>query len=745
MTTRSANPGFWRGWGLALVVLLALVGGVGIGEWLGWPFLARPLQQWLSERLDRRVSLSAEFGTSSPSASASPAESAAGSTASSTASSAPALASRSASGLRLRFLGGIAVQAPQLEIGAPSWSQTPHLMRARDVVLHLRYADLWRAYRNQALRIHSLQASALDVHLERLADGRASWQFKPPPAPAPELPSFGQLRFNNGTLIWRDALSATQIDAQLTLAASAAPDRPGGVLQAQGSGHYRDLPVKLELLASGAMPWLAEAEQQQRLPLTLKASVGSTRLNFNGSAVDALQLRGLIGHVSLSGPSLAAVGDPVGVTLPTTGAFRSQGVIVKDGPTWSLRLDEATVGASHLSGAFTYQTGASVPLLSGRLSGRRLLLADLGPAVGAQVMTPGGTPVRTVRRAPDSKTTVSTAAPSSSARVPSSASSRRKGRILPDRPFDLAALRNMNANVLIDIAEVDLNTPLLEPLRPLRGHLQLTGGVLTLRKLEARSGQGQLLGDLSLDGRTGLALWTTELRWDGIRLERSIRQRSQPGMPAYVAGRLSGRSSLVGQGRSTAEILSSLNGQAYTELHEGSVSNLVLEVAGLDVAQSLGLLFTGDERLPVSCAVASLVAERGVFSPRVMVFDTSDTTVWIDGSLSLANETMDLRALVAPKDFSPLTLRTSLRVHGSFDNPEVSLDKEKLGLKLAASFLLGLVNPLAALLPLIDPGDTKAARQAAAGCHALTQRATSAKSASARPAPVRGSQRSAPR
>ena len=305
--------------------------------------------------------------------------------------------------------------------------------------------------------------------------------------------------------------------------------------------------------------------------------------------------------------------------------------------------------------------------------------------------------------------------------------------MLPGRPFDLKVLRVMDANVLIDIAHVDLNTSLLEPLRPLHAHLQLAGGVLTLRDLEARTADGQLRGSMALDGRSSKALWSANVRWDGVRLERWIHQERKSGVPPFVSGRMNGRANLKGEGRSTGEILATLDGTARTELQGGAVSHLLVEAGGLDIAQALGVLFKGDDALPVQCAVADLVAQDGVFRPRVMVLDTADSSVWVDGTLSLATEALDLRAVVMPKDFSPLTLRTPLRVSGSFGNPEVSVEKGPLGLKLAGAVLLGLINPLAALIPLIDPGDADAARQGAAGCQSLRQRGT-AKRPAAKPA-----------
>jgi uncharacterized protein involved in outer membrane biogenesis len=267
----------------------------------------------------------------------------------------------------------------------------------------------------------------------------------------------------------------------------------------------------------------------------------------------------------------------------------------------------------------------------------------------------------------------------------------------------------MDADVAVAIAEVDVGAGLLEPARPVRARLLLQGGVLKLRDIDARLGDGRLRGELQLDGRGPTALMTTRLRWDGVSLDHWIHQHPADGAAPYVSGHLSGSASLTGQGGSTAEILASLNGNARTELRGGSVSHLAVEVAGLDLATSLGLLISGDKRLPIRCAVADLVAVDGVFRPRMMVFDTRASAIWVGGSLSLASETLDLRAVVSPRDFSLVALRTPLLVRGSFAHPVVTIDRGGIGRKLGTAALLALVNPLAALLPLVEVGSTSVA------------------------------------
>ncbi|MBC7682659.1 MAG: AsmA family protein, partial [Ferruginibacter sp.] len=465
------------------------------------------------------------------------------------------------------------------------------------------------------------------------------------------------------------------------------------------AGRYRKLPLKITLASSAVLP-SNNGSNPSVLPVavTLDAIVGRAHLEFKGTAPDALQPQNFRGQFRLNGPSLAGVGDPLGVTLPTTGAFNINGTLVKSEAQWNVVFSNATVGSSRLNGAFVFDTSGRVPRLSGKLGGSRLLLADLGPAVGT------------------------TAAEMADAAAPPAANKQVKGKVLPSRPFDFGALRAMDANVLVHIDEVNLNTSYLEPLQPLSLHLQLAGGVLTLSDLVARTAQGQVRGQVALDGRNPTALWTTDLRWDAVRLERWLKFNRPNGAPPYVSGQLYGEAKLAGQGRSTAEILASLQGTARTTLRNGTVSHLGVELGGLDIAQGLGMLVKGDDSLPVRCAVADLVAKGGTFRPKVMVVDTTDSAVWVDGSLSLATEAIDLRAVVVPKDFSPLTARTPIKVQGTFSNPDVSLEKTPLAKKAAASLLLAFVNPLAAIIPWVDLGDADAAQRGAAGCAALTRR-----------------------
>lgn len=655
-----------RGFAVAAIVLALLVAGVVAGEMAGWPFLAAPAERALSKTLQRDVQLG------------NPAD--------------------GKSQATVRFFGGLKIKVPELQIAAPAWSKRPFFLHASQAEMHLSYGDLWRARGGAPLDIDLLHADTLVVHAERLADGRASWAFgsATPEEKADEtqlLPTVRELRVLQGQLSFVDAPLKANITARLQLSEGASLASPAASQPASGSrplptalrgliasaeGTYGPARVTAKLRSTGIAPLLQEGGDAIAVPVALELKAGKAELSFKGTVTDVFKLSDMTGAFRVSGPSLASVGDPLGVTLPTTNAFVLAGRLAKRGEVWNVVTDDATVGASKLKAAMRFDTRPRVPLLTGSVSGPRLLLADLAPTIGGE---------------PD-------AAPA----PPPSASAPASGRVIPDKEFDLPSLRAMNANVLMSFDRVELGSLFAMPLQPLKTHLTLQDGKLVLNDLTARTADGNVAGRVSLDGNGRVALWQAELRWWGVKLENWLKQDRAGDLPPYVSGSLVGRATLKGQGRSTAQILGSLDGSIATTLRRGQVSHLVIEGAGLDIAQALGVLLKGDTALPVSCALADMRAERGVLRPRAFVVDTGDSTLWADGSISLKDETLDMRVLVAPKDFSPLALRVPLNVKGAFNAPRVSVEKGRLAAKLGGAALLSLINPLAALIPLIDPG-----------------------------------------
>lgn len=644
---------------LASTLLALIVLAVGILELMGWPFLAKPAEQWLSKALERNIQLTKQDEATRQ--------------------------------FKLRLIGGIRLNLNHFEVASPAWSQSPFMVRAENVSLALRYSDLikWANAPESALRIKSLTAALLDGNFERLKDGRTSWQFTKnesdkASAPAPE---FGLLAIQRGRLVYRDEPLDLDLDATVSLQEG---DVGADALKVAALGLYQGKKLDVQLKSIGVLPWVAK--QGDPIPVELNVSLGKARLDFKGKAADAFGMQQLSGQFAVSGSSLAAAGEALGVTLPNTPAFRTEGNLVRNANNWQVKIDSATIGNSRLNGSFVYDGGKKQPLLTGELKGPSLVLADLGPTVGAPA---------------EKKDLAATS----------------KGRVLPDKPFDLPSLRAMDADVKIDIDNLDLGSEILKPLRPLQAHLAVTQGVLRISDIQAKTAQGELAGSVQLDGRENVAIWEADLNWANVQLEQWLNMPRAGNEPPYVTGTMNGAAKLKGQGRSTAEILGSLAGNMRTQVRDGTMSHLIVEAAGLDAAEALGVWFRGDNVLQMTCAFADLDANNGVLQPKVFVIDTQDSAMWVNGSISMKTEALNLRVVVTPKDFSPVSLRTPLLITGTMGSPDVSLEKGPLAGKVAGAVLLSLLNPFAALIPFLDTGTPDSAENTnKTGCYDLAAR-----------------------
>lgn len=643
---------------LALGFLTATIAAVAVCEYQGWPFLKGPLERALSEKLQRRISLGEQF--------------------------------------TLHLLGALRLSTNALTIGSPG--SAPDLLNAVNPRLDVPYSTvlgLMGSGPHRPIRITSLELDRMDADLRRDAQGQANWQFSPRSAkttdsPGMSLPRFDKLVVKAGRLQMRDDLIKLNLDAQVSTTEGDQAQGNSGLL-INGKGQYLKKPFDLHIRSSGVLPLAASPGSAVAVPITMEANAGQSRLRFNGQAVDVLTLSDLDGTLTLSGPSLAAVGDAVGVTLPTTTLFSLKGQLSKKGDVWSLKQTQLNVGTSQLGGSYTFDRRPKVPLLTGELTGTRFVLSDLAPAFGAQ-------------------------APGANNPAPPD------GRVVPQRTFDIPSLHAMNADLTVRLKRVELGSLFARPLEPLDGQLKLQSGVLTISDLLARTADGQVGGRVTLDGNPKPPAWDADVHWKGIRLEQWLSPRNQFAgqeddsdkgkQNRYVTGQLGGHAKLHGQGNSAAQMLGTMDGDAQAWVQDGTVSHLVVEAIGLDVAQALGVVVVGDDLMPMHCAAVRVKAQQGALKPEVGVIDTDDSTILISGSLSLVDESLDLVMSAKPKDFSPLTLRSPLKVQGTFADPKFRLEAKPLGLKVISAVALGFVNPLASIIPLIDLGD-----KTDGGCH----------------------------
>ncbi len=200
---------------------------------------------------------------------------------------------------------------------------------------------------------------------------------------------------------------------------------------------------------------------------------------------------------ALKGDSLDSLFPVIGLVLPPTPAYRTEGRRVRSGARWRNEKFAGHSGKSDLAGTLQVDTGGTRPLRSGAVASRRLDLADLGPAVGARPSTPAGTKGR--------------------------GNAARLVRVLPHLPFDTARWARLDADVELSAATLLRDEAL--PLEKLKLRLLLKDARLTLDPLEFGLAGGTMKGQVTLfESGTGAESECAKL----VRDARAARPKTGP-------------------------------------------------------------------------------------------------------------------------------------------------------------------------------------------------------------------------
>jgi len=240
------------------------------------------------------------------------------------------------------------------------------------------------------------------------------------------------------------------------------------------------------------------------------------------------------------------------------------------------------------------------------------------------------------------------------------------------------------------------------PLEALEAKLKLDNGRLELDPLRFGVADGTVAGRVVLNGRQDVPSVGADLRIAKVNLQKFFEGSE---LAEDMGGTLGGRVDLTGEGNTFGEILGSSDGSLAIVMGGGRFSNLLLEFAGIDVAEALGFMLTEDQSVATRCIVGDFDVDDGLMHTKTMVIDTTDTNIAVEGAVSLKQETLDLTLEAHPKDPSLLAARSPVRVTGVFDDPQFGVDAGPLVARGAAAAVLGVVlTPLAALLPMIELG-----------------------------------------
>lgn len=566
------------------------------------------------------------------------------------------------------------VQAAEVSFANPPWAAEPQMLTADAVDLSVDLRELLRGW----LVFPELRLQRPRAFMEQASGGRKTWLLDPTQTDAQARPQIGLVRLDQGEIHYADAERRTALRVELQTTGSAATEpaaaasSPGVAFKAEGRYHGQPLAAS----GSGG-PVLAWGDETQPYPLSVKGTLGRTQVQATGTVTSLLRFTAVDLQLSLRGDSLASLFPLIGLALPPTPAYFSDGRLARQGAEWRYEAFSGKIGHSDIAGSLKVDTSGARPLLSGALVSRRLDLADLGPAIGAHEGAREGAREDAAAQGP----------------------SARAERVLPDLPIDTGRWDSLDADVTLK-AQALLQARSL-PLEDLQLRLVLTDRQLTLDPLAFGLAGGELKLRVVLDGRADPLHGQAKGRLKGLKLSRLL---PKVDLSQTSIGELHGEVDLSGHGPSVGRMLATSEGRLSLVSEKGEISRLLMEKVGLHLLEILRLNLTGDETVALNCAVADFRVSRGVMQVQALVLDTEVNTLVGSGDIDLAQETFDLTVVPSTKVTSLIALRSPIHVVGPLVKPVIEVDTGSVVLRGVGALALGLVNPLLALIPLVEAG-----------------------------------------
>jgi uncharacterized protein involved in outer membrane biogenesis len=567
------------------------------------------------------------------------------------------------------------IRAERVSFANAEWGKAGHLLNAEAIEATISVLPLFTG-RVVLPHVHLQRA---DVSLEQDADGRKNWILKDPEEEKESRFFIKLLTLDQGRFAWEDAMRDTSLKSELST------DETGVNFKTEGK--YNGMPLKA---AGHAGQVLALRDESTPFPLKAEIKIGDTAAKLEGAVTGLVGFKGIdLRFEQLSGKSMEELYWIVGLAFPDTSPYRLSGRLYRTDGKWLFEKFSGKVGESDLAGTLQVDTGGKRPFMHGDLTSKVLNFADLGPLVGTN--------------------------------------QPRKSGVLPDMPFSPERWESVDADVKINAGTI--KRPKQLPIDKFATRIQMRDKVLSLNPLEFGIAGGRLAGTIRLDGNKQPIRGDVNMRVKDLKLAKLFPTVKQT---QGSIGDLDGLIELVGTGDSVGKLLGSANGKIGVYMDEGKISRFLMELVALDLWDAARIKLKGDKDIEIRCAIADFGVKNGVMQANALVFDTTVVNVGGSGSINLKNEEMDLTLKPEPKDRSIASLNSPLYIRGTFSEPDVGPDMGRLAAKGAGAILLGIVNPLLAILPLLEEGKGKDSN-----CGQLIAQATSSSRSSASGATAR--------
>ena len=507
------------------------------------------------------------------------------------------------------------------------------------------------------LSITNLTVNDADLVLERGADGVGNWVLASEAVTSDSsvgpVPFLQSLTLRNSRLTYVGLLDQRRVVAidEATLVSETRDsdvsiDIAGSVqgVKVDASGHVGSFASLIDRSAD----W----------PLVLAARVGTNRIAIDGKIGDPWAFTGYRFGVNATLPSLPTLqtvssdGDP-GEPLPSLPTIRAAFVLSGTPERVAMTDIGITMGGSDIAGELVATVGSGGTHLAGAISSETIVLQDFVSDRPAATDGPTELPVALLRAL--------------------------------EADLEIAVGR-----LVIDDLQVD----------EIAAEIRIQNGQLNLDVGKAVLWDGWWGGRIVADSHLTPLAVGMDITVGQVDLDSMLSYWDAPGV---LAGRMDGALTLHGRGDTVEALFDTANGQVSLDVAGGQINSAYTDLVGRNVLTAL--LPDDDESIThVNCAVGQFDVAQGVARSSALLVDTSRVTVGGEGAIDFGGERLDFLLNPRTKDVNLLALVAPVRIHGTFDETEVSLMTSDLVIDAATSVLLGVINPVAIVIPFVTTG-----------------------------------------
>ncbi|MET0544673.1 MAG: AsmA family protein, partial [Caulobacterales bacterium] len=367
----------------------------------------------------------------------------------------------------------------------------------------------------------------------------------------------------------------------------------------------------------------------------------------------------------------------IGLTLPNTPPYNLKTKLSRNEKGYTLANINGRVGDSALSGHLNVFTANGRPRVEANMLSTSLDFDDLVSVLGAPPSVKKGESASPEQRA-------------EAARLAA------QGRILPDARLDLDRVRNMDAHLIFEAKKIK-DAPL--PLRSASLDLTLDHGLMKMNPVVFSLPRGDVNAFVQIDARSSEPQVNLDAKLSKARIEDFFNTKN------VIEGSLLGRVKLQGRGVTVRQAAATSKGSITMVMPRGHIREAFAELAGVNVTKGLGLLLSGSQKqADLRCAVGAFDVTNGVARERVIVIDTEDVLITGSGEVDLGQEKLDLKLKGHPKEFRLVRVKAPITIGGRWRTPKFGVDADKAVGQAGIAGVAGLLNPLVAILPFVDPG-----------------------------------------